>query len=498
MFLLGIRFILISLFVVVNCIKDPSNEFSAINSDRFQSIGRINVGKIDLIEATSLYESEEVLNKLVLATRRQQELKEREINIKAAIGSNLHKLNAISELLQLLIESTSLEITGVVNELKNALKESEIAKSQFLIQQNYKVVPTQKLPLAEYSEEELDEFSKFSNGEYQGLDCPLSCSPSSCDNNPTGPTHCFKAETLKNGSFLSTCVPFTNSKTLKCPKGFIRCALSQPSRGNLYEILEAPDTNLEKREIVEQEKRRSIAVSGRNMHQCLRLLVVSKKTSCNIDNIFAAVDESRQLIVPNGNSIFPKIKGDIAIFEDVQVKKPGKYRLCLLQFYQDPKISGGEGARIMGSDTIGELSVLKANNDKADANTDNKTTKKKGNTNMNIDSENESEENGDQDGKDEMNSGIDLEHKKHGIEINETEKISDKGNNTNDVDKHNSGVFWYVLPIIIILISSGAGFAYYYYINNKEVIDSKFNLFSFFRKSILEESQPLQEGTKNN
>ncbi|KAH7646927.1 hypothetical protein FG379_002618 [Cryptosporidium bovis] len=496
MFLLGIKLIFLSSLLTVSCVKNSSDKFGVLNSDEFQNIGRVNVGKIDLIEATSLYESEEVLNKLVLATKRQQELKEREINIKAAIGSNLHKLNAIGELLQLLIEKTSLEITGVVSELKDVLNESEIAKNQFLMQQNYKVIPTQKLPLAEYSEEELDEFSKFSNGVYQGLDCPLSCSPSICDNKPNGPTHCFKAETLKDGSFSSTCVPFINSRTLTCPKDFIRCALSQPSRGNLYEILEAPDTNLEKK-AAEQEKRRSIAVPGRNMHQCLRLLVVSKKTSCNIDNIFAAVDESRQLIVPNGNSIFPKIKGDIAIFEDVQVKKPGKYRLCLLQFYQDPNVSGGEGARIMGSDAIGELAVLTASSENNETNTEIETVEKSENKNINIDSKNEFNEKNYQSGNERENTGVEPEHKEHEFGANEVEKKPDKDNNSKEIDDNSSGVFWYVLPIIVILISSGAGFAYYYYINNKEIIDSKFKSFSFFNKITSEESQTLQEKTKN-
>ncbi|CUV04129.1 unnamed protein product [Cryptosporidium hominis] len=455
----------LSFLIYVNGIRNfPTLDVKEFRSNGLSHFGRVDVGKIDIIEANSLYESEEVLNKLVLATKRQQELKEKEINIKAAIGSNLHKLNAISELLQMLIEKTSIEINGVVTELKSTVKESEKTKNMFLVQQNYKVVPTKKLPLAEYSESELDTFSKFSaGGEYHGLDCPLSCSPSSCDNKPKEPTHCFKAETLKDGTFASNCVPFTNQKTLTCPKGFIRCALSQPSRGNLYEILKSTEASPENSiKTVNNNKKRSIAISGRNMHQCLRLLVVSKKTSCNIENIFAAVDESRQLIIPNGNSVFPTIKGDVALFEDVQVKKAGKFQLCLLQFYQDPNISGGEGARIMGSDSIGELNVL---NEDEEIREDLKSSGQKENTEVYE--------------KDEtiVDTGIKDEKGLNNQEEEDEKKVmleNDDGNQLDD-DKKKShwGVFWYILPIILILFSSGAGFAYYYYLNNKEFVHSK-------------------------
>ncbi|POM82088.1 hypothetical protein CmeUKMEL1_00645 [Cryptosporidium meleagridis] len=463
----------LSFIIYVNGIRNfPTVDVKEFKSNSLSHFGRVDVGKIDIIEANSLYESEEVLNKLVLATKRQQELKEKEINIKAAIGSNLHKLNAISELLQMLIEKTSIEINGVVTELKSTVKESEKTKNMFLVQQNYKVVPTKKLPLAEYSESELDTFSKFSaGGEYNGLDCPLSCSPSSCDNRPKEPTHCFKAETLKDGTFASNCVPFTNPKTLTCPKGYIRCALSQPSRGNLYEILKSTETSPESSiKTLSNNKKRSIAISGRNMHQCLRLLVVSKKTSCNIENIFAAVDESRQLIIPNGNSVFPTIKGDVALFEDVQVKKAGKFQLCLLQFYQDPNISGGEGARIMGSDSIGELNVL---NEDEEIREDLKSNSQKENTEVY------------EEDKTIVDAGIKDEKGLNNREEEDEKKVevleNDDGNQLDDDKKKGHwGVFWYILPIILILFSSGAGFAYYYYLNNKEFVHSKIITLPYF------------------
>ncbi|KAH8584674.1 rhoptry neck RON6 [Cryptosporidium sp. chipmunk genotype I] len=458
--------------IYVNGMRNfPSTDIKELKPNELSHFGRVDVGKIDIIEANSLYESEEVLNKLILATKRQQELKEIEINIKAAIGSNLHKLNAISELLQMLIEKTSIEINGVVTELKSTVKESEKTKNMFLVQQNYKVVPTKKLPLAEYSESELDTFSKFSaGGEYHGLDCPLSCSPSSCDNKPKESTHCFRAETLKDGSFTSNCVPFTNPKTLTCPKGFIRCALSQPSRGNLYEILKSAEMNPEYSIKTANNKKRSIAISGRNMHQCLRLLVVSKKTSCNIENIFAAVDESRQLIVPNGNSVFPIIKGDVALFENVQVKKAGRFQLCLLQFYQDPNISGGEGARIMGSDSIGELNVLNEDGEiQEDFKSNNHEEKTK------VSEEYKALNNVDSDIKDEKG----LSNQEGGEKKLNLLESSDRIE-SDDKNKSHWGVFWYVLPIILILFSSGAGFAYYYYLNNKEFVHSKIISLPYF------------------
>ncbi|KAF7457726.1 rhoptry neck protein RON6 [Cryptosporidium felis] len=470
-----LRFLPSFLFVSVNALRNTPNSNYNMGPSEFLHTGRVDVGKIDIIEANSLYESEEVLNKLILATKRQQELKEIEINIKAAIGSNLHKLNAISELLQLLIEKTSLEINGVVTELKNTVKESEKTKNLFLSQQNYKVVPTKKLPLAEYSESELDTFSKYSGGEYQGLDCPLSCSPSSCDNKPKEPTQCFKAETLKDGTFTSQCVPFTNSETLTCPRGFIRCALSQPSRGNLYEILQSSETGEEK---IADDKKRSIAISGRNMHQCLRLLVVSKKTNCNIDNIFAAVDESRQLIIPNGKSVFPTIKGDVALFEDLQVRKPGKYKLCLLQFYQDPNISGGEGARIMGSDSIGELNVLKAeeyqnNSDEGeDSRSNDKTVK-------DISLENEDSSNQKNHSNQESKENVETSGLNEGTNPDES---SDDDDLRYKKTSRSYGVIWYILPIILILIASGGSFAYYYYLNNKEYFDLKVKSLPFIDK----------------
>lgn len=457
-------------FIHVNGIRNlPGNNIAELKSNELSHIGRVDVGKIDIIEANSLYESEEVLNKLIIATKRQQELKEIEINIKAAIGSNLHKLNAINDLLQMLIEKTSIEINGVVTELKNTVQESEKTKNLFLVQQNYKVVPTKKLPLAEYSESELDTFSKYSaGGEYHGLDCPLSCSPSSCDNNPKETTHCFRADTLKDGTFTSNCVPFTNPKTLTCPKGFIRCALSQPSRGNLYEILRTPEID-PKNDIktINRDKKRSIAISGRNMHQCLRLLVVSKKTSCNIENIFAAVDESRQLIIPNGNSVFPVIKGDIALFEDVQVKKAGKFQLCLLQFYQDPNISGGEGARIMGSDSIGELNVLD------EYGVIHESSESKNEKELELSEEDKAVETPIEYEKSPSNNQEKNEKKADLLENHENNNLSDKKTS-------HWGVFWYVLPIILILFSSGFGFSYYYYLNNKEFIHSKIFSLPYF------------------
>lgn len=465
-----LKFLALSFVLIhVNGIRNlPNINIKGLKSNELSHVGRVNVGKIDIIEANSLYESEEVLNKLIIVTKRQQELKEIEINIKAAIGSNLHKLNAISDLLQMLIEKTSIEINGVVTELKSTIQESEKTKNLFLVQQNYKVVPTKKLPLAEYSESELDTFSKYSaGGEYHGLDCPLSCSPSSCDNSPKEPTHCFRAETLKDGTFTSNCVPFTNPKTLTCPKGFIRCALSQPSRGNLYEILRAPEIDPKSNiKATGHDKKRSIAISGRNMHQCLRLLVVSKKTSCNIENIFAAVDESRQLIIPNGNSVFPVIKGDVALFEDVQVKKPGKFQLCLLQFYQDPNISGGEGARIMGSDSIGELNVLDQD----------------GEIHESIESSNEEKLKLSEEDK---TVETPIEDEKSLLNSQESEKRTDlledhEDNNLNDKKTSHWGVFWYVLPIILILFSSGFGFSYYYYLNNKEFVHSKILSLPYF------------------
>ncbi|KAJ1610557.1 hypothetical protein OIY81_1570 [Cryptosporidium canis] len=472
-------------FIHVNGIRNlPGANIKELRSNELLHVGRVDVGKIDIIEANSLYESEEVLNKLIIVTKRQQELKEIEINIKAAIGSNLHKLNAISELLQMLIEKTSTEINGVVTELKNTVQESEKTKNMFLVQQNYKVVPTKKLPLAEYSESELDTFSKYSaGGEYHGLDCPLTCAPSSCDNNPKESTHCFKAETLKDGTFTSNCVPFTNLKTLTCPKGFIRCALSQPSRGNLYEILKYTETDKESNtKASSNDKKRSIAISGRNMHQCLRLLVVSKKTSCNIENIFAAVDESRQLIIPNGNSVFPSIKGDVALFEDVQVKRAGRFQLCLLQFYQDPNISGGEGARIMGSDTIGELNVLDENIE----------------THEGIESSNDKEQESHEEDKVHKDADTHIEDEKNFTNIKESEGADlvedSESNNTSDKRNH-WGVFWYVLPIILILFSSGAGFAYYYYLNNKEFVHSKITSLPYL-SALFNASNSIANGSK--
>ncbi|OII74629.1 uncharacterized protein cubi_00182 [Cryptosporidium ubiquitum] len=462
--------------IYVNCIRNfPEMNIKELRSNELSHFGRVDVGKIDIIEANSLYESEEVLNKLILATKRQQELKEIEINIKAAIASNLHKLNAISELLQMLIEKTSIEINGVVTELKSTVKESEKTKNMFLVQQNYKVVPTKKLPLAEYSESELDTFSKFSSGgEYNGLDCPLSCSPSSCDNKPKESTHCFRAETLKDGTFISNCVPFINLKTLTCPKGFIRCALSQPSRGNLYEILKSTEIDPENTiKTVPSNRKRSIAISGRNMHQCLRLLVVSKKTSCNIENIFAAVDESRQLIIPNGNSVFPIIKGDVALFENVQVKKAGKFQLCLLQFYQDPNISGGEGARIMGSDSIGELNVLTEDGETHENLEFNNSEKK-----LEVSVEDKESNAADSTIKEEKTSlnsqGKESEKRVDLLENDDEIKLDD------DKKKNHWGVFWYLLPIILILFLSGTGFIYYYYLNNKEFVHSKIMSLPYF------------------
>ncbi|KAL7067775.1 hypothetical protein ACR3K2_16840 [Cryptosporidium serpentis] len=435
---------------------------------------KVDLGTIDMLEAHNLYTAEVTLTKLLAAMKKQQELKEHEINIKAALASNLQKLNIINELMQTLVEYTAENLGNMVEELQNTVEMSEDTRTLFFEELNYKVIPVKKLPLAEYSQEELDIFAKFSaSGDYQGLDCPLSCAPSVCDNQPNKVTHCFKAKTFKDGSISSECTPFTNMDTLTCPDGFVRCALAQPSRGNVYEVAVADkDSN-----------GTSIAISGRNMHQCLRLLVVPHSVSCSIDNIFSAIQESQRIIVPSGTSIYPSVYGDVVLFKNLQIKKVGEYQLCLLQFHQDPNIKGGSGTRILGSDTIGEINVVDPDSDAVIEHLNYGVNTTMNKDTDNIKPNNSDSKNGNSTYTESKNKELlptdkithtDTPEKnkteQKELEINSKNEestyfkkdINNNNEENNDETNTKTNPIWYIVAIIIFLAIVGVGLIYYY------------------------------------
>ncbi|OII71541.1 hypothetical protein cand_032540 [Cryptosporidium andersoni] len=438
---------------------------------------KVDLGTIDMLEAHNLYTAEVTLTKLLAAMKKQQELKEHEINIKAALASNLQKLNAINELMQTLVEYTAENLGSMVGELQNTVEMSEDTRTLFFEELNYKVIPVKKLPLAEYSQEELDIFAKFSaSGDYQGLDCPLSCAPSVCDNQSNKVTHCFKAKTFKDGSISSECTPFTNTDTLTCPDGFVRCALAQPSRGNVYEVAVAS----------KDRNGTSIAISGRNMHQCLRLLVVPHSVSCSIDNIFSAIQESQRIIVPSGTSIYPSVYGDVVLFKNLQIKKVGDYQLCLLQFHQDPNTKGGSGTRILGSDTIGEINVVDPDSNAVVEHLNYRvnTTMSKDTDNIksnNSDSKNDNSTYTESKNKEllpideithtDMSERNKTEQKELETDLKSEESTYFKknvNNNEENDDEANTKTnsIWYIVAIIIFLVIVGGLIYYYYYKHN--------------------------------
>ncbi|OEH78256.1 hypothetical protein cyc_00732 [Cyclospora cayetanensis] len=157
---------------------------------------------------------------------------------------------------------------------------------------------TDELPLAVSGEERKTQGSLAKKTGISALDCPVECAPKTCDNKPTFPTHCFPA--------------------------------NDPLPQALF-------------------------IKGNNMHSCLKLMAVHRKTECSpadAQSVLSAVKDSQNA----ENSPPPRVLENGVIFENIQIRSPGEYKLCMLQYWIPPRSPKGE-VIVLGVDEIGTVLV---------------------------------------------------------------------------------------------------------------------------------------------
>ncbi|XP_026193695.1 uncharacterized protein LOC34617854 [Cyclospora cayetanensis] len=283
---------------------------------------------------------------LTMHLRVQRELKQREMAIKQKEIAHLNLLKHIQVLMQSAVSSAWNKLTDIQNTLKQLALESALVNKQFLKETDNRVLRPQELPLAVSGEERKTQGSLAKKTGISALDCPVECAPKTCDNKPTFPTHCFRYDLVAGGGGFRTCAPFLDDRTATCPDGYTRCAMAAPVRGRKYELLNSPAND---------PLPQALFIKGNNMHSCLKLMAVHRKTECSpadAQSVLSAVKDSQNA----ENSPPPRVLENGVIFENIQIRSPGEYKLCMLQYWIPPRSPKGE-VIVLGVDEIGTVLV---------------------------------------------------------------------------------------------------------------------------------------------